>query len=217
MPSVARAASPRGEVSLSRRDDEVLELRVNGVFVMDTAETSSERALGRVALAAVARPERVLVGGLGLGFTTAEVLADDRVASLDVVEIEQAVLDWLSDGTVPHGPALLADTRLTVHIDDVLTYLSHARAASYDVVLLDVDNGPGQLVHLPNRALYDRAGLTVAARVLGPGGALVVWSAHAAPALESELRTTIGSVRTYRVPVRLAERDEEYWVYAATR
>jgi spermidine synthase len=217
VPSVARAASPRGEVSLSRRDDEVLELRVNGVFVMDTAETSSERALARVALAAVARPERVLVGGLGLGFTTAEMLADDRVAALDVVEIEQAVLDWLSDGTVPHGPALLADARLTVHIDDVLTYLSHARAASYDVVLLDVDNGPGQLVHLPNRALYDRAGLAVAARVLARGGALVVWSAHASPALESELRTTIGSVRTYRVPVRLAQRDEQYWVYAATR
>ena len=163
MPSVARAASPRGEVSLCRRDDDVLELRVNGVFVMDTAETSSERALARVALAAVARPARVLVGGLGLGFTAAEVLADDRVAGLDVVEIEQAVLDWLSDGTVPHGPALLADARLTVHIDDVLSYMSRARAASYDVVLLDVDNGPDQLVHLPNRALYERAGLAVAA------------------------------------------------------
>jgi len=217
VPTVASAASPRGEVSLIRRDDDVLELRVNGVFVMDTAETSSERALARVALAAVARPARVLVGGLGLGFTAAEVLGDDRVAGLDVVEIEQAVLDWLSDGTVPHGPALLADARLTVHIDDVLSYLSRARAASYDVVLLDVDNGPGQLVHLANRALYDRAGLAVAARVLAPGGALVVWSAHPAPALESELRTTIGSVRTYRVPVRLAQREEEYWVYAARR
>lgn len=217
MGTVARSASPRGEVALTRRDGDVLELRVNGVFVMDTAESSSERALARVALDAVQDPRRVLVGGLGLGYTAEQVLSDPRVQVLDVVEIEQAVLDWLTDGTVPHGPALLADDRLTVHVEDVLSYLGRRPGASYDVVLLDIDNGPSQLVHLSNRALYERGGLTLARRLLAPGGALVVWSAHPAPALEKEMRTTVGPVRTYRIPVRLGERDEQYWVYAARR
>lgn len=217
MSTVAHRLSPRGEVALTRRDGDVLELRVNGVFVMDTAESTSERALAQAALEVVADPRRVLVGGLGLGYTAQQVLADPRVEVLDVVEIEQAVLDWLADGTVPHGPALLADPRLTVHVDDVLLQLGRTARASYDVVLLDVDNGPGQLVHLSNRALYERGGLTLAGRALAPGGALVVWTARPTPSLANELRTTIGSVRTYRVPVRLAERDESYWVYVAKR
>lgn len=218
MTTIARAVSPRGEVALTARDEgTVLELRVNGVFVMDTSETSSERALARAARDAVEHPGRVLVGGLGLGFTTAELLSDSRVTSVDVIEIEESVAGWMADGTVPHGAALLADPRVTVHVTDVLTHLSTTPRASYDVVLLDVDNGPDQLVHLTNRALYERGGLALARRALRPGGALVVWSAQPSPSLATELRTTVGSVRTQRVPVRLAERDEDYWVYVAVR
>ena len=83
--------SERGEVVLRRREhDGALELRVNGVFVMDTIETSSERELARATLAAVDPATdalEVLVGGLGLGFTLAEVLTDPRVARVLVVEI----------------------------------------------------------------------------------------------------------------------------------
>lgn len=212
-----RAASPRGEIVLAARDDGTLELRVNGVLVMDSRETSSERLLARAALARVADPGRVLVGGLGLGFTAADVLADPRVRSLDVVEIEEAVVGWFTDGSVPHGPALLHDGRLRLHVAEVLSYLSVAEPASYDVVLLDVDNGPDQLVYLANMALYTRLGLAVVRRALAPGGVVVVWSAHPAPRLADELRTTVGAVTTHRVPVRLGDRDEEYWVYGATR
>ena len=217
MTTIARAVSPRGELALSMRDGGVLELRVAGTFVMDTEETSSERALARAALDGVPHPSRVLVGGLGLGFTTAELLTDERVECVDVVEIEQAVVDWMSDGTVPHGPDLLADPRLHVRVTDVLTWLSETARGSYDVVLLDVDNGPDQLVHLPNQALYERGGMALARRALAPGGALVIWSAHPAPSLQTQMRTTIGSVRTVRIGVRLASREVEYWVYAATR
>lgn len=217
MTVVAKATSRRGEIALTRRDGDVLELRVNGVFVMDTEQTTSERLLARVALESVENPRRVIVGGLGLGFTAAELLTDDRVAEVTVVEIEEAVAGWMADGTIPHGPALLADPRVRVEVEDVLAYLSRPRGRRSDLVILDVDNGPGQLVHLPNRELYGRVGITIAARNLAPGGALVVWSAHHSPALETELRTTVGAVRTLRVPVRLGTREESYWVYAAVR
>ena len=88
---VARAETERGELVLrSRRHEsapEVLELRANGVFVMDTAETTSERALASAALDLVDSPATVLVGGLGLGFTMREVLSDPRVERCTVVEL----------------------------------------------------------------------------------------------------------------------------------
>lgn len=214
---IARAVSHRGEVTLASRPEDVLELRVNGTFVMDTAETTSERLLTQAALDALEQPRRVLIGGLGLGFTTAQVLADPRVTSVDVVEIEEAVIDWMSSGLIPHGRDLLADARVAVHAGDVRAHLAAAPAEAYDVILLDVDNGPDQLVHVANRALYESAGLTVAAHALAPDGVLVVWSAHPAPALAAALQSSIGSLTTHRVPVRLGHRDEEYWLYAAVR
>lgn len=210
---VASAVSARGEVTLGRRED-AWELRVNGVFVMDTAETSTERALARAALARCDRPDRVLVGGLGLGFTAAEVLADPRVDHLEVVEIEPAVIDWLADGTVPHGPALLADPRLQVVRGDFATHLPVLPVASTDLVLLDVDNGPGYLVHTQNAGLYGAAGLAEVARVLRPGGAVVIWSAAQAPELSEAMAALFAEVSESALPVRLQDRDEQYWLYS---
>ena len=157
MEEVARAESERGELVLRQRTEPdgstTLELRANGVFVMDTRETSSERALAREALARHEAPSSVLVGGLGLGFTLAEVLADTRVRRVVVAEIEPALVGWLRDGTVPHGPALLADDRVEVRVADVADVIGEAEDA-FDLVLLDVDNGPGYLVHDANSALY---------------------------------------------------------------
>ncbi len=214
---VARATSPRGELLLRRRYDgarEVLELRANGVFVMDTAETSSEAALAHEALATVEHPRRVLVGGLGLGFTLTAVLADPRVEECTVVEIEVALVDWLRAGTVPHGDHLLADPRVEVRVADVAEVLTGAGQAAYDLVLLDVDNGPGYLVHDANAALYQQPFLASLRRVLRPGGAVVVWSAAREPALLGVLGEAYDSAAEVACPVSLQGREEHYWLYA---
>jgi len=217
----ARATSPRGEVVLRERQDgepggpAVLELRVNGVFVMDTRETATEEALADAALAAVARPSAVLVGGLGLGYTVRAVLADHRVERLVVVEIEEAVVAWMRDGTVPHGPAFLADERITVVIADIRTALAEAAPDSYDLVLLDVDNGPDHLVHAGNEEVYGPTFLNGVARVLRAGGAVAVWSATEAPRLHEALTAAFGSASAYPLEVRLQDRDERYWLYLA--
>jgi spermidine synthase len=214
---VARAESSRGDVVLrERRDDNtptILELRVNGVFVMDTLETTSERALANAALELVARPTRVLVGGLGLGFTMHEVLADPRVDSCTVVEIEQAVVDWMRDGTIDHGPRLLADGRVTVVVADVGVALAESPEAAYDLVLLDVDNGPDYLVHDANDALYKEPFLQAAHRATGQ--VLVIWSSSEAPQLEAAMAAVFGNVQATPYDVRLGERDVKYWLYSA--
>ncbi|UUZ60269.1 hypothetical protein [Nocardioides sp. B-3] len=162
---VARAESERGEVVLRRRTSEVgadvLELRVNGVFVMDTIETASEIELAAAALDLVPDPRDVVVGGLGLGFTAQRVLADPRVERVMVVEIEESLVEWMRNGTIPHGPALLADQRIKIVNADLLMAIAEARS-TYDLILLDVDNGPGYLVHEDNARL--RAGVPAALR-----------------------------------------------------
>jgi spermidine synthase len=216
---IARAESDRGELVLRERRDEgaptVLELRANGVFVMDTLETSTEQALASTALALVEHPRAVVVGGLGLGFTMHEVLSDSRVEKCVVVEIEQALVGWMRDGTIPHGPALLADERVSVVVADVAAALAEARPASYDLILLDVDNGPGYLVHDTNAALYEQPALAAAHAALRPGGALVVWSGSSAPELEDTLREVFGNAEELPQRVLLQDRDEQYWLYVA--
>jgi spermidine synthase len=219
---VARSDSERGEVVLRRRrpgpDDQgggptVLELRANGTFVMDTAEHASERALAEAALESVAEPRTVLVAGLGLGFTLNQVLGDRRVERVDVVEIEPALVEWMRDGTIPHGPQLLADSRLRVVVADIAQALTESDRTSYDVVLLDVDNGPGQLVHTANETIYGEPFLRTVHDRLNPGGALVVWSAERSPRLADTLRRVFGDVSERDHAVRLQERDEHYWLY----
>jgi spermidine synthase len=222
---VARAETDLGELVLRERraDPEggggptVLELRANGIFVMDTAEHGSERALADAALGVVAEPRRVLVGGLGLGFTLNQVLGDRRVEHVDVVEIEQDLVDWMRAGTIPHGRQLLADDRVRVVVADIVQAVAEAGPSTYDVVLLDVDNGPGRLVHEANAAIYDEPFLRRVSDRLEPGGALVVWSAEPAPGLHDRLRTVFGDVEEQDHAVHLQDRDEHYWLYAAHR
>ncbi len=222
---VARASSARGEVVLRRRFDadapedspSVLELRVNGVFVMDDRETHSEVLLAREALASAPRVESVLVGGLGLGFTAHEVLADPRVRRLVVAELEPALVGWFRDGTIPHGREFLADGRVHVAEADVRQVLEEATPASYDVVLLDVDNGPGFLVHEENAALYDAPFLEVVRDRLRPGGELVVWSCDPAPGLADALTATFGGCTRVPIRVDLQGREQEYFLLRGCR
>jgi spermidine synthase len=216
---IARAESDRGEIVLRERRDEntptILELRINGVFVMDTLETTSERALARAAVDLVEHPARVLVGGLGLGFTMHEVLADSRVEECTVVEIEQVVVDWMRDGTIAHGPKFLADERVIVSVSDVAVALQEAGDAAYDLVLLDVDNGPDYLVHDANEALYREPFLEAAHRATAE--VLVIWSASEAPQLRAAMETVFGNVSATAYDVRLGNRDEQYWLYSSRK
>ncbi|MFZ2501943.1 MAG: hypothetical protein WAW88_04685 [Nocardioides sp.] len=210
----SEAQSAPASAHLRRRDDGALELRVNGVFVMDTVETSSERALAHEALAVHPAPSQVLVGGLGLGFTLAELLTDDRVRRVVVVEQEPQVVTWLREGTVPHGPALLGDPRVEVVVADVADVLALDQAR-YDVILLDVDNGPDNLVHAGNASLYAAPALARARRALAPSGVLVIWSASHSPALEAALRAEFGNAIATSYEVDLQGREERYWLHLA--
>lgn len=191
--TIAREDTPHGEVVLRRRG-EVLELIVNGAFAMDTVDTSTEVALAREALSRQVSPRRVLVAGLGLGFTARAVLADPRVVHLDVVELAEPLVRWTREGVAPELAGLAEDPRCTLHVVDIAEVLSGrvGPPGPWDLVLLDVDNGPGFLVHPANERLYAPCGLARARDRLAPGGTLLIWSSHRSPELLAALAEVAG-------------------------
>lgn len=213
---LARTSSVRGEVVLRRREDGVVELRVNGVFVMDTRETGTEQQLAGEALGAV-DPTRtdvvVLIGGLGLGYTLGRVLDDERVTSVIVAEIEPGLVAWHRQGLVPSSR--LDDARVCVEVGDVRDVVAGLAERSIDVVALDVDNGPGFLVYDANSAVYQAPFLASCRRALRQHGLVAVWSASSSPALTRALVEVYGSCTERRIPVQLAQRTTTYHLFLA--
>ena len=212
---VARAHDERGEVALARRG-EVTELVVDGVFAMDTVDTTTERALATLALARVPGDGlRVLVGGLGLGLTVRALLDEPRVAHVDVVELHAPLVAWARAGLVPPLAGVLDDPRIRVTVADVLDAVPALAPGCLDTLLLDVDNGPGFLIHPANAAVYAPGFLVAAARALTARGVLAVWSADPSPALAAALASACGSALAATLPVERDGRAFTYTVYVA--
>ena len=200
--------------TLRRRDDGALELRVNGVFVMDDVETTSEQALARTILDLGAR--EIVVGGLGLGYTLRALLASPQVTKVVVAELHAEIVAWMRDGTIP-GADLLADERTYVVVGNVRDIVAAQPAASLDAIALDVDNGPDFLVHDDNAAVYGRDFIEVCASRLRHGGHLCVWSMNNSDQPRRAMGDHLTNVRTEAIDVRLQDRDEQYWIVCGAR
>ena len=210
--TLERVTTPTGEVALRRRAG-VFEIVSNGVFLMDTADGTSERLLVDAAVErCTADALRVLIGGLGVGFSLQRALAHERVAAVDVVEIEPVVVAWHERHLRVVVGDVTKDARVRVVVGDVLEVLA-ATDERYDAVCLDTDNGPDWLVTPSNAALYDERGLTLVSAVLRDGGVLAMWSAAPSPALERRLREHFDWVEVLDVPT---DRGQPDVVYVAT-
>lgn len=192
-----RVCSPRGELVL-RRVGEHLEVISNGVFLMDTRDGTSERALVRAAVELHGRARSLLIGGLGVGTSLLEAV---RVAALDrivVAEVEPALVRWHATHLRDRTGTALADPRVTLALEDVAAHLA-AHPGGYDVVCLDVDNGPEWTVTEHNAGLYAHTGVRACRAALAPRGVLAVWSAGPAPEYERLLRDHLDEVRVLHI------------------
>jgi spermidine synthase len=219
--TIARSAGPRGEVVLRRRIDEgrsVEELIINGAFAMDSSETSTERLLAELVLPRH-HAERVLIGGLGLGYTVAAVAAK-QVDRIDVVEIEQCLIEWAYQGATSTLAAVAVDPRVRLYAGDVRLLLEGTSAepvGPWDAIVLDVDNGPDFLIHVENRELYTAASLSAAYGQLTAGGTLAIWCQHPAPALLSLLQGIAASAQQHVINTSRGERNFPYTIYTISR
>ena len=196
-----------GELILRRRrpvsqpDQWVYEVKLAGRFLMSSLNTDSERELATRALARLHGDKlRVLVGGLGLGYTAAAALADARVAVVDVVERLPAVIQWHRRGLVPLGEALCADPRCRLIDGDCLQELQAVGGEHYDAILIDIDDSPIHLLDEAHASFYAVAGLTAARHKLRPGGVFALWtSLPAEPEVTDRLRQAFATASVEEV------------------
>ena len=179
-----------GELGLYQRGRDYFIKIVGGEDLMNTRAHASEDALGVIACKGLRgkREARVLIGGLGMGFTLAAALktlgADAEVV---VAEIVPGVVEWNRGVLGSFAGRPLDDPRTQVQAVDV-TMLLKKEPGGFDAIVLDVDNGPEWLTRASNQWLYSKAGLSVALKALRPGGALAIWSASPDKAFTKRLR-----------------------------
>ncbi|GAB2752208.1 spermidine synthase [Amycolatopsis magusensis] len=190
-----------------RRAGADFEVIANGVFLMDTRNGESERLLVSVAADLVPGRARMLIGGLGVGYSLRAALDHPGVGDIVVVEREPAVIDWNRTGPLRavHGDAL-SDPRVTVVEADLVRWLRET-TDRFDALCLDIDNGPQWTVTAGNATLYSAAGLDTLADRLRPGGVLAVWSAEASDEFTASLQDRFNEVRVLEIPVPRGEPD----------
>jgi spermidine synthase len=205
--------SPDGTVmKLVRRGDEYLIL-AGGVVLMSSRIHGSEEQLATSACRRPLERARVLIGGLGMGFTlraTLDLLPPD--ATVVVAEMVPAVAEWNRGPLGPLAGHPLKDNRVRVAMEDVAVTLRSSKG-QFDAVLLDVDNGPAAFGGSNNAGLYDHRGVAVAYAALKSGGVLAICAAHEDRKFEQRLRDGRFEAHVERVRARLKKGGPRHTIF----
>lgn len=212
--TLATATAPDGSVLLLQEHDGEHYLKVDGVPLMSTRAAASETMMADLACARPCR--RVLIGGLGFGFTlrrVLELLPDD--AEVEVAELLPFIVEWNRKHLGEVNGRLLDDPRTVVHIGDVFDRISGR--IRYDAILMDVDNSPDALVQRGNARLYSRRGLERVKGALHPGGRVVFWSANRDKAFARELAKVFVKVESIPAKAYPKARRFSHTLFVADR
>jgi spermidine synthase len=214
--TVATARLANGSEFVLARHDDSWVIRVDTRVLMSDRTHDSEEALAHLALERADDPSSVLVGGLGLGFTLRAVLdAVPQEAMVTVAELVPELVAWNRQHLGPLNDHPLDDPRCTVVVGDVFDVVKRS-ARSFDVILLDVDNGPQALAQAKNQRLYGDAGVRACLAALRPGGVLAVWSAGPNERYRRRLEQAAVDVETVSVRAR-AGSGAKHVVFLARR
>jgi spermidine synthase len=218
---IDHAESPIGVIILRRRnppEDHVIEMTLEHQFLMSSVVTVSERALATRAIEIHGGTDLdVMIGGLGLGYTSKAALESDRVARVEVVELVEGVISWFERAIIPGSKELTSDPRFHMTQDDVYERLRRAPIKKHDLVLIDVDHSPDDHLGESSDSFYAHEGLALAKQHLAPGGVFGVWSTSPSPWFEAELRKTFGELRVDSIDFfnETTRRPETNWLFLA--
>jgi spermidine synthase len=216
---LAETLTPDGaRLSLHSHDGNFC-IRVNGQELMHSAASASELQLGELAVEKFAgQPARVLIGGLGLGFTLKAVLEKSGAdAAVDVAELIPAVVEWNRSFLTGLNGALLGDPRVKVFVEDIGCVLSRAKVTPYDAVILDIDNGPTAMVQANNAGHYRAQGIQRFFSALKPGGRAAIWSAKPDHAFEGRLKSAGFTVKAVPAKLYATAKKHTYTIYLADK
>jgi spermidine synthase len=198
---LGEARTPNGTLIALYRHDGAYLIRADGVELMSTRRHLSEDRLAEVACAPLREVPRVrvLIGGLGLGFTLRAALRQLRDdADVVVAELVREVVAWNADPRYGLSVEAMGDPRVRVVHDDVMNVL-RANPGAFDAIMLDTDNGPDGMLMSENARLYATQGIRVTVAALRAGGSVVYWSVADDPKFAAALRASGLDVSTHRV------------------
>lgn len=195
-------------------------LRANGQPLMGTNAVDSEKILAQLACERLRGESsaRVLIGGLGFGFTLRRVLElTNKRAMVQVAELFPEIVAWNRDFLGSVNGLMLDDPRVDVMIADAYQIIASAPASHYDAILLDVDNGPTAMVSDGNARLYQTQGLTAIMRALKPKGRVTFWSASPDSAFVNRLTRAGFIVDVVAAKAYPQARRKAHAIYVAER
>lgn len=179
--TIATVGTAEGPLELRRRRDDWLML-IDGRVLMNSFSRNSEQELARLAVERLANrpPRHVLIAGLGMGFTLRALLdrapADARVV---VAELNPVVVEWCRGPLGPATDEAIRDPRVRVEVRDVADVIASAPAGSFDLILLDLYEGPNSSTQAADDPFYSASALGRLHRALAPGGVAGIWSEDA--------------------------------------
>ena len=182
--NLAQTRTPDGSLFTLHEHDGEFFLKLNGRQLMSTTSTTSELLLAQLPCEGLAlRPHsRVLIGGLGLGFSLQRALElVGPSGTVEVAELLPEVVDWNREFLMEVNGALLDDPRTKIWVHDVFDVIRRSKKNYYDAILLDVDNGPTSFVQADNSRIYTKSGMDLIFHALKPGGKVAFWSACEEP------------------------------------
>jgi spermidine synthase len=210
-----------GELRLFRRalkGADEYSIMLGRIELMNSRLSGSEEALAQLTCADIKKATpRILIGGLGMGFTLRAALAVLPMDTImEVAELIPAVVKWARGPMAAlHGDSL-DDPRVSIKTGDVARMIGSADAI-YDAILLDVDNGPDGLTHDDNEQLYSAAGLQKAKAALTPGGVLAIWSSGPDTGFTRRLIKAGFAVDERTVPARQNGKGAKHTIWLATK
>ena len=219
--TLAETTTPNGARMTLVEHDGSFCIRVNGQQLMHSLVATSELKLGFLACERHSKQNlspKVLIGGLGLGFTLKSVLqATGSKATIHVVELFPEIVQWNRTFLAGLNGKALEDKRVEVITEDVSDVITRAAQSPYDAIALDIDNNTTAMVKVENHQLYQKRGIQKIWDALRPGGRAAIWFAAPDPAIERLLRKA--GFKVQAIPAKLcgASKRETYMIYVADK
>ena len=215
---IAMARTPDGGEMVLYQHDSDFAIEINGQDLMNSRHHESELALARLGCAHLdgRKAPKILIGGLGMGYTLRQALAMlSSDAQVVVGELLGAVVEWNREFFGELNGRPLGDKRVDLKTGDIVELILRSRSR-FDAILLDIDNGPNAMTDTGNRRLYGREGIGACRQALRDQGCLAVWSAEPSKKFEQLLISCSFHVRRFRVSAYKGSKSQSRFVWVAS-